>query len=350
MTLTDIGERLIPQISIGPGYGSSIIDAEGEKVAMVFQVPKSGTLKSVACRLTKTTTDTISYRLETVDASTGVPTGTLYAANASGSVSVNASGVWWFALNGSTGVSVTAGDIVAIVLAQGSVPGSHAVYTYDYGLYRASGAFPYALLYTGSWSKSVGAFLALEYSDSIVTPWGVTPMHSAHSTTTFKLSGSPNTIGNKLRFPFGARVVGVAVYADLDYVSEIKLYGSDGVTVLGTITTDPDLRGSASAAICYYQFSSPITILADTWYRVVLESTDDTGNISIGHLTMSTIGAYDGLSLLPHGADCIWTACVSDPEAEEDWTQTANKRVAISLILDQIDISAGGSWGGTWGG
>lgn len=343
MTLIDIGETVIPTPIGASGYVTSTIDADGEKIAFIFHLPRSGTLKSIGARLNKTTTDTLTYRLETVDAATGAPTGTLYVADASGSVSVDAAGVWWFALNSSTGVSVTDGDMVAFVLTQGSVPGNHAIYVSDSGFYRAGGSFPYYTQYmSAAWSKYPGVMIALEYSDAIATPIGAVPLNTAHTTAAYKTSTNPNIRGNLVRLPFGARLSGLCGFVDADYPCELKVYGSDGATVLATVSLDPDIRGLTSASAFIVKLSSPVTLVANTWYRVALKATDNGGNIALGYVDMATIGSYDGLDLLPLGTDCIYTACNGDPDEEADWSQTDERRASISLVIDQIDIPAGG--------
>lgn len=341
MTLTDIVELIIPPpISIG-SYTSVTIDAEGEKAAVIFQIPKTGTLKSVALKFLKITTGTISYQLETVDSTTGYPTGTLYVANASGSVSVDANGVWWLALNGSTGVSVTVGDIVAIVMTQGSV-GSHQVYVANSGM-KSLGNFPYYCYYISSaWGKATGATMTLEYSDSIITPLGAAPATTANTTFSYKSSTNPNIRGNRFRLPFGARLIGISIAMDNDYNCELKVYDSDGYTVLSTVSIDSDIRGGTSTGYESFYLSSPLTLTANAWYRIALKATVDTGNISLGYVDVSTIGTYDGLDLLSLGTDCIYTACNGDPDEESDWTQTDGRRASVALVIDQIDITAGG--------
>lgn len=349
MTLVDISAPIFLPCEFRPlSSNTHTIDAAGEKAAMIFRIPKTGTLKKIGFKCTKTTTDTLSFRLETVDASNGDPTGTLYDANATGSLEVSASGCYWIAINGTTGISVTADALVAFVVEQGSVPGSHAIYYAMPGLLQNS-SFPYSDLYTSSWAKGLGSMVGLEYSDSVVTPVGCCPLFNSYTSTSFKSSSSPNIIGNRFKFPFGARLIGVNLICDLDYACEIILYDSDGYTVLSTISVDPDVRGTANSYGAFYSFPAPVTILADTFYRVAVKATVDTGNIALSYITFPPDGDYSGLSLVALGDNCIYTYCSADPDAEVDWTQTDDKRAAISLLVDQIDIPEGGSWGGSWG-
>ena len=97
-----------------------LIDAADEAAAFIVQVPVTGTLTGFIAKLgTVTTGATIQCRLETVSTADGKPTGTLYNANATGSLVVLATDdnkVVSFSFGSS--FTVTAGDIVAFIVKQ----------------------------------------------------------------------------------------------------------------------------------------------------------------------------------------------------------------------------------------
>src|SRR5688572_2287311 len=66
---------------------SLTLDASGEKIGWVLQAAATGAIDAIWFRTgTVTTGDTVDVRIETVDPSTGLPTGTLWSANTNVSV------------------------------------------------------------------------------------------------------------------------------------------------------------------------------------------------------------------------------------------------------------------------
>ncbi len=133
-------------------FGNHTFDAAGDAVGWVFDVPDTGTLTAVAFSCSShTTTATMSCEIHTLDNTNGLPTGTLYDANATGTVSVSAVANYQIAINGGTGISVTAGDqIVPLLFVASGTPSfniqtgltlQHQTYSpdYPYGLVNPAG-------------------------------------------------------------------------------------------------------------------------------------------------------------------------------------------------------------------
>jgi len=86
-SLVDVGEMSwpVPYVSGPDTAGNRIIDAAGEKVAFIFEAPKTGTIDRLLFRtLGVTSGATVDVRLETIDASNGHPSGTLWGTDTNG--------------------------------------------------------------------------------------------------------------------------------------------------------------------------------------------------------------------------------------------------------------------------
>lgn len=70
-----------------PSLGNYLLDANGEKAALVFAATAAKAIRKIHFRTgTVTTGDTVDCRVETVDtAANGDPTGTLHTTNSNGS-------------------------------------------------------------------------------------------------------------------------------------------------------------------------------------------------------------------------------------------------------------------------
>lgn len=344
MTLTSIGHVVMPLEMKGTSVNQYILDADGEYVSAVFRIPKTGTLKKVCvCVGSISSPDTILVRLETVSGTH--PSGTLYATGASGSIESPTQGtMYWVALNGSTGVSVTAGDLVALKMSLDYVDGYVRIEMNNTAL-STGASFPYLANYLGGSSTvaTISPMLSLQYGE-IISIYGMAACQ--HATESFGDESEPALVGNMIKFPFGCRVTGVALVADIDYAANIILYDSstadaDFSTPLATLTIDPTARGYSSAYTHRYMFTSPITLTKDLWYRIVLAPTT-ADVVGLGVSTFLDDGSLHGIDAVPMGQNCVYTSANASPGEEADWAQDDTKRAMIALVVDQIDIPAGG--------
>jgi hypothetical protein len=121
MTLQALPSRIcIPNIPIvSPSYTGLIINDDTDEIAILICIPISGTaLKEVIFSTGTITTgeNAVPVRIETVGAN-GLPSGSLYVANANGTVNIadgDDSTLKSVAINGGTGVACTAGNWVYI--------------------------------------------------------------------------------------------------------------------------------------------------------------------------------------------------------------------------------------------
>jgi len=345
--MADFGAPLpIPEIPNAIlGAQTITFNAASMSAAMMFQVPRSGILKKVLVRTgTVTVADDLLIRLETVDPSTGFPTGNLYAANATASVALvdtDDNSFFWIPINGSSGISVTKGDIVAMRINNDYVNGNMVV-VYAIGNVILND-FPYCATYaSGAWTKQkfVPA-LTLEYDTGIIAAIGCYPCCYPASAQGFSASTNPNTRGNRIKLPFRARALGFWITVDVDGDCSAILFDSDGVTALETVALSPTIRASTAYGVRFVQFSTPRILEKDTFYRFVLKATTAT-QITMYAIEVADDGALSGLSPFPLGVNDHATTCNGTPNTELSWTQTTTRQFELGLMIDQIDIGGGG--------
>ena len=345
MTFTSVGALVVPHDIRYTNLLTQTLDAEGEYVAFIMHIPKTGTLKKVCVGIgTVTTADPVEVRIETV--SSGAPSGTLYATDSAGvisSPSVNT--MYWVAINGATGISVTAGDLVAIKFILTYTDGNLLINFQNYMFFPTS-SIPYASTYLGGSAAKVTANpnISFEYSDGIFAC--STAICCTNTTTTLNNTSNPNRIGNMFKFPFGVGAIGFVGMIDADDNVDVILYDSsdddpDFSTPLATVSLDSTTRGATSLYQQRVLFPSTIFLDKDKWYRIAVVPT--TAN-NVGHNCTVFLddGALHGIDAAPFGQNCIYTSCNGAPDAEADWTQDDTKRSSLALIIDQIDIPAAG--------
>ncbi len=345
MVLVSIGGNVsIPQVSRVPFTNRETLNAADEYIAFIMAVPKTGTLKKV-CILTGTVTtaDTINVSIETVDPATGYPSGTLYATGATGSQeSPTSSTFYWIAINSTSGISVTAGDLIAIKVSLDYVDGDMTI-QYNNWIHNPTNSeiFPYVERYVDSThTKGVSEpCVALEYDGEIINSGSVC---CKSSSVNYNNSSSGDYKALKITMPFGARIVGAWAYADIDNPAQLILYSSDGYTSLGTISFDPDIRVSTSAGIFISFFSSPITLIKNSSYRLALIATTSS-NITFHYMTFGDDDTLKGIDQMPFGQNACYSYCTDAPDSLDDWSDISTYRPMMGLIIDKIDIGSSGS-------
>ena len=346
--------------------GYAALDAAEEFVAMVFRVPKTGTLNKIAWQcgtITAGTSFVLKISLETVAEKIGEPvatsnaTKTLYAAGAESAdiTSLTSNAIYYTAINGTTGIDVVAGSLVAVTFRLTSVTGSvvNIGSTQHSGLYNnvlyGQAQDCYTATYLGSsWSIwTYSPIVGLEYSDGMCsTPHLFAPYLS--NSWQWGSNDSPDRRGIKFKVPYACRLYGVVVTIDTDSDVDIIMYDSDEYSVK---TGFPITLKSAQRRVDAQRdniiiFPTKPEILADTWYRLVTlpkSTTDAIMYYSYGQ----DDGATSWLGLSQEGASLIYTYRNGAPSSgDHAWTDE-NYKPYIQLIIDGIEASAGGTGGGT---
>lgn len=327
-----------------PGLSYMTADADGEGIALAFQAPVAGDITRICWKTqTVTTGGNILVQLETLDAS-GLPSGTLVAAGATATVAVNeADDSVWFSTVIGTPCTVTRGQtIAAVIKAAASFGASMRIATAGSTAriprtYRDIG-FPYSCSNTGSWAKTtLNLVMAVGFDNGAggTVYYNIpccVPATAITTNTNFDETDDPDEVGNVFTLPVTSRVSGMwsFVYPTADYT--IKLYGptTKTISVVGVNTY------GANCILGYHQFAEPITLAADTKYRMSILP----GASVIGVVDLQ-VDAAALMAAMPAGSACYWTQRTN----AGSWTDTNTKRcLSVGLLIDQIDTGDGGTY------
>lgn len=371
MSLVDTDQAFFPAYFMTLGssepFTFDAIATNSDMLALVFQIPKTGTISNVHYRVTSATSPILTLRAElrTADMATGLPSaaGTLYGGSTSIGVADPTTGNKTAAVNATT---ATAGDYAAFVLDLSAfTSGSFAVadkVTDFLGStrtssrtmclpYRVSGNSPAAPAKDGNGQPPQG--FVLEYSSGVFVPIvGVNSWIGSFTSTTLT-SGGTVRAGNIFRPKSPRRAIGIE--ADCNFsgavIYRLRLASTDAV--LATATPDKDVVASTSLNNFTIMFDAgaTVTLAVGTDYYITMEATDATG----GQICYVGSGVSQAmLDICPGQQNCYGVTSVTasgTPNAGGYTTYlTANavRRYGICLITDQEDngVSAGGGGGG----
>lgn len=323
MSLQNADYTYIPELSpfVNGMAGGLLIDASGEKAAMILQVPKTGTITGFGFRVSGfTTTASPDCRTETVDPATGDPTGTLWGTTTNGTVSVTATG--WYNVAFTSGASVTKGDIIAIVIVQAAGSFTIATYSLVPGI-----RIPYSDLYTTVWTKSAAQLvIALNYGGTYYPTPYVLP-HTAMTSVVYNSDSATDEYGNKITLPFAYRIKGAWFFGDLDGDADLIVYKPDGTVGL-SLSIDNNIRATATAGVYVYEFASTLDVSANSLIRASLLPTSVT-SLSMYYSEVNTAAI---LGAIAFGSNIIGTKRVNAGA----WTDETIRRYEIGLVIERL--------------
>lgn len=342
MTLTNVGTIYYPPVFEGVGAPSTsthmLLDAASEKAANVFCVTKTGTINKVSFRtFTVTTGATMDVRFETVDATNGNPSGTLWGTNTnvSHAIADTDDNLWLTTAAFTSGASVVCGDVAAVVIANPAASFGNLTLGAGYTWQRSG--LPYGLLYTASWAKQTAPFfMTLQYDDGTIAKL---PRLDGWSNITFLNATSASVYhGNKITLQFTCRVIGMYHFGNTSSSGTytIKLFDVDGTTALGTISQDSDIKYLNNGMTCHI-FSAPVTLKAGLTYWLAGASD---GAATFRHYYADYGSTAERNASHPAGGAMCYSTATS-PSGTGSWTDTTTRVLHMGLIIDQIDVSSG---------
>jgi hypothetical protein len=330
---------IIPQGSITSI--SSAVNATGTKFGYVFEAPATGTITGLSFRTGTVTTGTttgVDVRLETVGTD-GFPTGTLVGTNTNLSgVAVSTSNTW-YNVTFTSGASVTRGVRYALVIVSDTAS-VFAVAGYSTG----NGVPLYGLPWYGTYNGSAWTYASnISVMAGVLNYGGTYPYSPAfvpgvtQLSTTFNSGSTPDVRGLKFTLPYPAKVSGFQGYWDHDGPATVKLYDSDGVTVLASVDIDDaDYPPTTAARQVRYTFSSDVTLAANTAYRIALEPDSGT-SIGMGELALGNSAWYTATAYETFGA----YTTAKDPSGTGSWTDsTSTVMPQLGLVITALDNGA----------
>lgn len=348
----------VPRSYIGAGgaanYTSSLIDADDEGVALVTTAPRTGSIQELAfATATMTTTGDLDCRIETVSATDGTPTGTLWATNTNvlKSVADTDDNTWIQSGNFTANASVNKGDKIAIAFRRptsGTFVGNLRILGSNWFLAN----FPYGLVKTGaSWTKGATTHsptVAVKYSDGTWEPLlGSWPIYQVNPIS-FNNASAEDEVGNVFNLPFPYRICGAWLWADCEATNSftLALYDDAATPTTGqaleTVTMDSDQSAVPTSAYPYVAyFSGTREVPANTVRRLMIRPETATNMAIYDVATFSSTF----MALMESGTSIYKSAREKDTPGA--WNNSVNSRVLCGLIIDGLDDGAGGGGGAT---
>lgn len=328
------GFSTAPNLSGSPGVVSTTV----LKAAFILHWPATGTLTDIAFLTgTKTANGVMTVTVEglTESALPSVPDATPVA---TGTVTVDTADTVYIPT--AVSLSVTAGAAAAVVFSGDATLICQVAMMADMGTL----ALPYGLNFNVSWAAiaSSSPNIALKIGGTWYVPAGCYWLGGPVVPTNYSsASAGADNYGIRFRFPVRCRAIGAWGWWDHDQTSVVKLVSTaydqgGGTGILASATLDPERRSSNAAAVEHVNFA-PVTLEANTYYRLLFEN-QTASNIAVyyypGHAT-----ALDPLFTIAH----LTTA--KDPDADGDWTNYNNgsdgyRMLFGGIIIDQIDDGA----------
>jgi galactitol-specific phosphotransferase system IIB component len=364
MSIVTVPTILHPS-AFGSGGTNAVLDAVDEFMVAVIQIPKTGTLKKIGWRSGSSISGssyTLKISLETVASTVGQPVAitnadkTLYATGAESAdiINISESTNYYTEINGSTGISVTQGDLIAITwrliaVSASSISVGYSTVVIGSGLIINYCNTVYVLTYLGStWTRrETPPLICLEYSDGIVPTPFTQPPASVSNLTYNSGSATPYT-GIKFKYPVKFRLSGIMFWGDIDSDVDIYLYDSDGYSVISgfPVTLNKGQRVFDTSRWVQVVFPVKADLLADTWYRLAIVPTTTT-NIVITNCVYTSDGSYSGMDACPEGRNIVLTSRASAPSSgDHSWTDSTTDKPIITLLIDGIDTGSGAAGGG----
>jgi hypothetical protein len=309
-----------------------------DRVAMVVQVPKSGTLDWFEWRtgaVSNNPDNGMRQSFQDISATNGHPDGVVdQYRDITGTFSANAwqvpSGTMTdTGADGGTKRTVTKGDwlgcvidfvsFVALDQIQISTITTPLVHNFAW-ISDAS---------TGTYAKLAnGPVMALRYSDGTYAEFFAPVLPALTFTTnTYGNGSTPDERALRFTVPAACRCAGIWFYGAMASDCDAILYDSSS-NVLTSISLDVDRRTDTNTRNHVAYFATPVNLTANTVYRMALKPT-----------TASTITTYDidvnagALMACMEGGSSWYSSTRTDAGA---WTDTQTSRPTIGILIDAI--------------
>jgi hypothetical protein len=328
-------------INASPTVSSlTTLDAAGEYSGVVICAREAMTISHVGFRPgTCTGAPTADIRIETVDATTGLPTGALWAANTNIVSATLVTGTW--ALEALTAsASIARGDTFCLKIAYNN---GTSTQTGAYAGVLISSILPYRVDNTGSpatalLSTHFNAALGSGATTFYAVP-GLLPASSV-ANNTFSNSVAGAKRGLKFRVPFKCRVVGARYFTNgASGNFNIILEDSGGSELSSSSTAyDGNLMAALGTGMADCYFVNSVTLSPATDYRVMVQPSSATNcNIST-----ATLPSADYRAAWPHGTNCLYSTYTT----AGGYVDTATTQIPVmDLLIDQLDDGAGAGGG-----
>lgn len=325
---------------------STALNEQADLQGCVIQIPKAGNITKVGFRTAAVTTaNDLQVGIFTVDATTGNPdTASAYKTMAVGTQAAPAANTWYTVTLGTQATSVVQGDVVGVIIQSADAD------AIDLSISLADSAnwvslVPYGVHYnnaTTTWAKTVGSpIISLEYDDgSYAQIQGVLPASGLTDRAYDTVGAEEDEGGNMFQVPFKCRVVGWWFYGDVNADLTVKLYDSDGSTVLTSFAYDLQQQQGSTNGFRWGLFPASQTLSINTNYRITTLASSSTGH----QMSDMTVTAAAVMDAMPGGQEVHYTS----RDGGGSWAQITTRRAMIGVLIDQFDDGASTGGGSSW--
>lgn len=318
-----------------------VIDAASEKAAIILQAPKTGIINKIGFYVAAHTSGaTLDCEVQTISASTGLPSGT--RVGSSTTATVVTSGTGWYEATLATGAAVTKGDRIALVVAQpASSPGNCAIGDLaNFFGQSSSHGFPFGAVYVASWAVASSLRRPIIYAGYDDSTYGFCPFNLPATSITLSnsinSSSTPDEVGNRFNALMPMRIVGARLLVNpaadgRDF--SIALYNNAG-SQLAIESFDSGQFAQGALLQADFLFDAAVDIAAGVHRMTFIPGT--TSNNQMSYVTMPS--ATGIRYAMPGGVDTYWTERTDGGSFSD-----TNTRFALLIPLVQgFDDAAGG--------
>jgi hypothetical protein len=277
-----------PIIMGNGGFATQAISSSNTKVAGVFIAPKTGNIRYIGiCCSAVSGSPAVDLRAETINATSGLPTGTLWGTNTNVNYSPVSTGAFvWTQMTADA--AVTAGQLIAAVVAY--VSGTSATVNFRFGLGINTG--PYSCQATaGTYSfQNQPPCVCFKYDDGTIIEGGGCP--NSTSQAIFNSGSNPNEHATVFTPAIACVCNGVAWYSggmDASAGATVSIYSGTNTTPMtnGSITFSGNTAMN-NVGIIRANFPASISLIANQTYRVAVKATSASPNITVGQMTFAS--------------------------------------------------------------
>jgi hypothetical protein len=335
---------LVGSFNSSPALGTATtLTTAGHYMAYVFVAREDMVVSHVGFRAGSVAgSPTADVRVETVDPTTGLPTGTLWATNTnlvSGTLSANTNLL--SALTASA--TITKGQVFCIKIAYASGT-SIGIANINQTSAPQNESLPYVVTNIGTPTKGIFSnnIANIAIGSSSTTFYQVAaaiPAISVNSVV-FNNSTAGTKRGIKFTIPMNCRIVGMRWYSSNgngDY--NIAIYDSSGVEISSSSTAYVGLNNAVSlSGVTYGYFDNTVTATAGTTYYAAVEPSSATNVVLYNFVLPST--SYRGATVAGTAAN------YSTYTTGGGWVDATDTLPFMDIIIDQVDNGAGTGGGG----
>lgn len=315
---------------------STVLDASGEYECYVGYAREAMTISHVGFRVnTATGSPTADVRIETVDASTGLPTGTLWNTNTN--IVTGALSTGWTLQALTASASIAKGQVFAVKILYNS--GTTLTLNNVGGAIEGQKAIPYRVVNTGTPTKTVlSATPAMVLGSNSTTFYRIIGMLPITTITNGTFSNT-NAAKRGLRFqvPFACRATGIRHYLGTAVGDFNAAILDDAGNELSSSSTafEGDIGLNTVSGSCDLFLDNAVILTPNTWYRATIEPSSATNSA----VFFFTLPSADYASGMPGGTKGHYTTLASGV-----WDDSGTDKVPLmDILLDQLDDGVGGA-------